>query len=66
MDEATIKVGNGKTFTIKTLNNSQENVLISSVSFNGKPYDKLFIDYKDIMKGGELVFEMCSKATKQR
>jgi len=61
MDEATIKVGNGKTFTIKTLNNSQENVLISSVSFNGKPYDKLFIDYKDIMKGGELVFEMREK-----
>ena len=29
-----------------------------AVDLNGKPYDKAYIEYSDIVKGGELVFEM--------
>jgi predicted alpha-1,2-mannosidase len=62
MDEASIRVGDGKVFVISALNNAPENVYIKSVTLNGMPYDKLFIDFKDIAAGGRLVFEMCSRA----
>lgn len=56
-DEAVIEVPAGK-FTIKTKNNSKENKYIRNVTLNGKPYDKNYIMHDDIMRGGELVFEM--------
>ena len=58
MDEASINVGAGKVFKVVAKNNSAANKYIKSVTLNGKPYDKLYIDFKDIAAGGELVFEM--------
>ncbi|MDR1524586.1 MAG: GH92 family glycosyl hydrolase [Tannerella sp.] len=58
MDEALINVGNGKTFTITAKNNSTENKYIKSVTLNGTPYHKPYVDFKDIMAGGTLEFEM--------
>ena len=43
---------------VKAVNNSPENKYIRGVKFNGKDYDKMYIMHDDIMKGGELVFEM--------
>ncbi|WP_163717816.1 GH92 family glycosyl hydrolase [Mangrovibacterium lignilyticum] len=60
LDEAVINLPEGKTFTIKALNNSPENIYIKSKTLNGEPYTKAFIDYQDIMAGGELVLEMGS------
>jgi predicted alpha-1,2-mannosidase len=48
----------GKTFTINAINNSPQNIYIQSARLNGTPYDKCYIDYKDIMKGGALELEM--------
>ncbi len=59
-DEAEITVDGGK-FLIKTENNSKENIYIQSVTLNGKPYDRPFIEYKDIAPGGSLVFRMGSE-----
>lgn len=59
-DSARIKTAGG-IFTIKTLNNSKKNIYIKSVSLNGEKYEKNYIDFKDIEKGGELVFEMGGK-----
>ncbi|MDR0836273.1 MAG: GH92 family glycosyl hydrolase [Tannerella sp.] len=61
MDKAVVNTGNGKTFTIIAKNNSAENKYIQSVTLNGEPYDKLYIDYKDIVSGGTLEFEMTNK-----
>lgn len=61
LNEAKINVGNGKVFTIKTLNNSKENLYVQSTKLNGKNYDKFYITYQDIMSGGEFVFEMGDK-----
>jgi len=58
MDKAVIYVGEGKTFTIVAHNNGPENYRIKSIKLNGKPYDKFYIDYKDIMAGGILEFLM--------
>lgn len=56
-DVAEIEVPAGK-FTVRALNNSPENKYIRKVTLNGKPYDKMYIMHDDLMKGGELVFEM--------
>jgi predicted alpha-1,2-mannosidase len=45
---------NGKKFTISAANNLPENTYIQSATLNGKPYNKCYIDYADIMKGGQL------------
>ncbi len=60
MDEASVNVGDGKIFKIVAKNNSTANKYIKSVTLNGTLYDKLYIDFKDIAAGGELVFEMSS------
>ncbi len=56
--EVIINTGNGNKFRIKAVNNSDANIYIQSATLNGNPLNKLFIDHKDIMAGGELVFEM--------
>ncbi len=58
VDEAVINVGNGKTFTIKAMNNSPENLRIQSVMLNGAAYKKPYIDFQNIAAGGELVLTM--------
>lgn len=58
VNEARIKVRDGKIFSVKATNNSRENIYIQSISFNGKPYTKTYLTYNDIMQGGELVIDM--------
>lgn len=48
----------GKTFTIRTNNNSKSNVYIQNVRFNGKRYNKLKISHNELIKGGVLEFDM--------
>ncbi len=48
----------GKTFSIITHNNSSSNIYIQSALLNGQPYNKCYIDYKDIMQGGKLELTM--------
>lgn len=65
LNEATIKVRDGKTLKMKTINNSLENKYIQSVRYNGKAYSKSYISYENIMKGGELIFIMGNKPNKE-
>ncbi|MDR3309603.1 MAG: glycoside hydrolase family 92 protein, partial [Tannerella sp.] len=58
---ATIRVGKNKTFKIKAPNNSPTNIYVKSIKLNGEIYNKTYIEYKDIMKGGEIEFEMVEK-----
>ena len=58
IDKATINLPDSRTFTIRAENNSAENIYIEKAFLNGKPYDKNYIDYSDIVRGGELVFYM--------
>ena len=48
----------GGTFTIVAENNSAANKYIQRVWLNGQPYTKPWIGHADLMKGGELRFEM--------
>ena len=54
----TINTGRGKEFQIVAENSSKKNRYIQSAELNGKPWDKSWIRYKDIVNGGKLVLEM--------
>ena len=57
-DEATISVGQDKTFTIRTQHNSDENLYVQRVRLNGKPYTKSYVTYQDLANGGTLELVM--------
>jgi len=45
-------------FDINTVNNSKENKYIQKIILNGHEWDKPYIEYGDIVKGGKLTFYM--------
>lgn len=62
---ASIRLPHGKKFVITAPNNSNRNIYIQSAKLNGRPYQKAFITYSDIMQGGTLEFRMGSKPNKR-
>lgn len=56
-DRAELEVAGG-VFTIVAENNSAANRYIQRVWLDGQPYTKPHIDHADVVKGGELRFEM--------
>jgi len=65
-EKTTITMENGKQFVIEAENNNSENVYIRSAKLNGKEYSKNYIRYRDIINGGNLVFEMDNQPNFQR
>lgn len=67
-DRITIRLNkdfaSGKTFTLVAKNNSKENVYIQSAMLNGQPLSTPKLKWSDVIKGGELVFEMGSEPNK--
>lgn len=58
IDSAEIALHNGKTLKISTVNQSDENVYVEKVTFNGKELEDIYITHNELMQGGELVFTM--------
>ncbi|MBO4656932.1 MAG: GH92 family glycosyl hydrolase [Bacteroidales bacterium] len=58
LPEMTLRLDNGKTFTVKAPGVSTENRYVKSVKLNGKPYTKRYITQQDVLRGGVLEFEM--------
>ena len=58
LPKAVLDVGGGKTFTVVARNFSKENLYVKSVTLNGRPLDGFILKHADVVKGGELVFEM--------
>ncbi|MFH0865062.1 MAG: GH92 family glycosyl hydrolase [Bacteroidota bacterium] len=61
--KVTLNLENGKDVIINAKNVSDKNYYIQSAALNGMDYQKSFITYSDIMKGGELSFEMKDNAS---
>ena len=61
VEKATIKLPDGKILFILARGLSDKNIYIRSVSFNGEAVSGLSIRHRDLMKGGNLVFEMAGK-----
>ena len=53
-----IRLENGKTFTILAHNANKKNIYIQSAKLNGKEYDKNYFTHQDIVQGGTLEFQM--------
>jgi len=58
IENANIRLENGKNFFINTINYSPENIYIQSVQLNGKDYNKTYFCHNDIIEGGTLTFVM--------
>ena len=64
VSNATIHLENGKSFVVKTMNNSKTNVYIKSAKLNGVAYNKSYLLYEDVAKGGVLEFTMQAEPNK--
>ncbi|RZK37606.1 MAG: glycoside hydrolase family 92 protein, partial [Hymenobacter sp.] len=61
VNQATITLAGGKKLTIIAKNNSPANKYIQKVTLNGQAYPKSYITHRDLVQGGQLVFEMGNK-----
>ena len=59
--EATLTLENGKTFTIKAVNQGPDNIYVRKAELNGKKLDRPWITHNEIMNGGSLVFYMSKR-----
>ncbi|WP_374407493.1 GH92 family glycosyl hydrolase [Pelagerythrobacter sp.] len=57
-DVAEVKVGAGKTLTVRAENNAPEHPYVQSVLWNGEPWKRNWIAHAELARGGTLVFEM--------
>lgn len=57
-DSATIHYDNGRTFTVNADNVSEDNFYIQSATMDGESFDNTWLDYSDVVSGGELSFQM--------
>ena len=57
-DDIAIQLPEGKTFTIVTNNNSEENRYIQSATLNGETFERSYLWHNEMMQGGELRLEM--------
>lgn len=62
--EASLNVGEGRRFAIRTIGNSERNIYVQRVTLNGEPYPYGYLTHDTIVKGGELVFYMGRKPSK--
>jgi len=63
-DKAQITLGNQKTLSIETNNNTKENMYVQSAEFNGKPLDNCWLYQDELMQGGKLEFTMGAEPNK--
>jgi predicted alpha-1,2-mannosidase len=64
-DHAEVDMGDGKRLIVEAHRRSPEDKYIQSVTFNGKPYERLWFRHADIVNGATIVFTMGSAPNKQ-
>lgn len=57
-DRVTIRLHNGKTFSILCRNNSRDNKYIQSIKLNGQSQSQVWIKHADVLNGGILELQM--------
>lgn len=63
-DKITLNLENGKKLIINAKGASSGNNYIQKMSFNGKVYDKTYLDHFSVMNGGKLNFKMGNQPNK--
>jgi predicted alpha-1,2-mannosidase len=65
-DRIVLEPENGKRFVIEAKGNNRENIYIQRVKLFGKELERNYITHKEILKGGQLLFNMGSDPYKGR
>ena len=65
-DEMTLHLENGRTVSIKSNDNTEDNCYVNSLTLNGKPYSKNYIKRSDLMQGAQFVYTMSAKPNYSR
>ena len=63
-NRVTLHLADGKEFSVVAKNQSAANKYIQSSVLNGQALNGFKLQHKDLVKGGELVFEMGSQPAK--
>ncbi len=66
VQKASIFLENGNVFTIRAVNRSEKNIYIQSMTLNGKPYTRYYVDHSTLTEGGELEFIMGPEPVKRK
>ena len=61
LPRVSIRLDGGRRFTVTARGLSERNKYVKSVTLNGRPLEGFIVRHADIMRGGELVFEMDGK-----
>jgi predicted alpha-1,2-mannosidase len=64
-DRAVVDVGNKKELVIEAKRGSPDDKYVQSVTFDGKPYQRVWFRHADIANGATIVFTMGSKPNEQ-
>ena len=62
INSAEIALHNGKTLKVTTVNQSDKNIYVEKVTFNGKELEDIYITHDELIKGGEIVFTMSGES----
>ncbi len=60
-DRVSIRLHNGKTFSVICRNNSKENKYIQSIKLDGRPLDRVWFKHSDLVNGGIIDLQMGNK-----
>jgi putative alpha-1,2-mannosidase len=64
--KVTLELENGKKLIINAPNNSEDNKYVQELKWNNSTHTKNFINHFDVLKGGELNFDMSNTANQKR
>jgi predicted alpha-1,2-mannosidase len=59
-DRATLKLAGDRTFTIVAKDNGPQHPYINTAKLNGTSFDRVYLSHQDLLRGGELSFDMSS------
>ncbi|HEX5182647.1 MAG TPA: GH92 family glycosyl hydrolase [Allosphingosinicella sp.] len=63
-DRADVALGNGRTLRVVARGNGPDRPYIQSARWNGRPHSRNWIAHSELVRGGELVFEMGPRPSK--
>ena len=66
LPKMTVRLPQGKTFTVEAQNLSEKNKYVKRVTLNGKALEGFKLSHEQIVQGGTLVFEMSDTANASR
>ncbi len=64
IEQADVHLENGKTFSVKAVNQGAQHVYVQKMTLNGQLLDRNYITHAEIMNGGELIYYMSSTPKK--